>query len=857
MTKNKGAVLTGVILMVLVMTLIGVPLLSMVIYNYRLVELSNSLKRSEYENEMAMDIISVIIRETVIDAISHSKNRASIGINELVELQRSNYSSVYGKYNVEWINAYNSWESGAYDENSGILDGFLDSIDGINWSSYADKELKKETARKNYVEMKVEQELARLNTSTIIEEEEGPEPVLTSEENDDILGLLNFENGNINEEKLHEAYNTIFTARYQSYIKNILPGAILKAERYIDVVNELNNIDVSGNDELVWMNSGVIPDNYLKIMSPVIKDADLMSNENDITVDVGTMFKKNKTTPPTRLSATFVIKTPSFDSVATVNQENISLSNALLNQGGVVVGGKLTLKDGNTLKIFNDLTVMGQGTDTAVLLESGTKLLAGNYIGTDFEASNSRISIAKDIVLRDKNTFYTGKNPIYYRNLYIGDSESSSSVDNVMDVYFYGDAVAEDDLEISYEGKVNINQTETANYYGFNDTNNKGPDSSSSIVFNSQELSNKTVRLGNLYLAGRAFIEGVLGTDNIPIKDEFGNDVLDAGGNIIYADTTYKTGESIAIKGNYIAYQYPLFDDNPDYEFLSNKLEFLEYGVVNKNDDGRKNVYIKLVGGFKIKPSDYLGNFDVNYKWRYFKEYADQYGDILKKVKVDSNSVRYVEGTAFDRLGNVIDSTNSTISDMSFRNNLADEYEKYTKYFGYRPVKEDGTVDTSKVKTAIFGSNGWIKPFSGTEEKNTPIDNGNYYIVYTDGDESITLSGTGNKGVIICKGNLTIDVPSNATFSGVIIVGGNLTIKRGTLTLTDSKEEVINTIIGNYLGNNSGENGVTKEQGDLFDKFAYDGSGSTYIVTEIGDSIININDLIGITNWKKSNYGRL
>ena len=115
----------------------------------------------------------------------------------------------------------------------------------------------------------------------------------------------------------------------------------------------------------------------------------------------------------------------------------------------------------------------------------------------------------------------------------------------------------------------------------------------------------------------------------------------------------------------------------------------------------------------------------------------------------------------------------------------------------------------------------------------------------------------GNKGIIVCKGNLTINVSSNATFGGVIIVGGDLTIIGGTLTLTDSKEEVINTVIGNYLGTNPD---VTGEEGKLFNTFTYDGSGSTYIVTKIGnedDDLVNINDLIGITNWKKSNYGRL
>lgn len=828
--------------MVLVMTLIGVPLLGMVVYNYRLRELSNSIKRAEYENEMAMDVIAVIVRETVINAISEAKEAATDGVNEIVELQRNSYSSLNGKYTAEWINEYNLWES-KVSPNEDILGGFLTSLsaesgaeDNRTWWNKQTKAIKdeiKNQAMSDYALTKVNAELSKINSDK-----------LDNDENASIGNLLDNE-GVIDEKELNKAYNDIFKKRYQESIIsttsiNYISNNILNEGKYDGIIGEDGTLDVTGLEDIP------VSDNYLKIDKPVIR------TPGTIEVDVGTRFKKNKTTPPTTLSATFVIGTPEFDTVSSVTQESITLSNAILNQGGVVVGGKLDIGENTTLKVANDISVLGGGStnDTAIELKKGAKLIAET--ASDL-VSSSRIATSKDIVLNGNTTLSTGTNPIYYRNLYIGKSDTTETIN----ITFNGDAVAEDDLEINSEGTVNIEQSSGSNYYGFNDTNNKGPDSSSSIVINSKTLANKRLVLGNLYLAGRAFIEDVRGTSNVPVYD--GNGKITG-----YADTTYKTGESIAIKGNYLAYQTPLFDPQENnYMFSPDKIIFSTYFMDRKSNDEKQHAPINLADGFSVKPTDYKDgeSFDVNRKWKYFSEYARLCSSLVKSIPVTSE-VRYTEGTVFDNVGNVVGSSNVNATDTSFRDNLATEYEKYTRYFGYRPVDADGNVDTSKAKDKIFG--GWIKSFSDNT-KITSITDGKYYLIMDNGNVSVSLSGNGNKGIIVCKGDLTINLNGDAKFGGVLIVGGNLTVNGGTLTLEDAKDEVINTVIGNYLGTNTnklGENGATVEgitgnQGNVFNAFEYDGSGSTYIVTEIGDELVDINELIGITNWKKSSYGRL
>ena len=74
MKKNSGSALTSVMVVFLLVTMIGVPLLSMVVYNYRLREYDSGIKEAEYNNEVVMDRIATIIKNEVIAAISEAKN---------------------------------------------------------------------------------------------------------------------------------------------------------------------------------------------------------------------------------------------------------------------------------------------------------------------------------------------------------------------------------------------------------------------------------------------------------------------------------------------------------------------------------------------------------------------------------------------------------------------------------------------------------------------------------------------------------------------------------------------------------------------------------------------------------------
>ena len=78
-----------------------------------------------------------------------------------------------------------------------------------------------------------------------------------------------------------------------------------------------------------------------------------------------------------------------------VTQQSIMLSNALLNQGGIIVGGQLNLAENAHVQIASDLTVLGEGENTAILLNKNSSLKATNSSGHSF---NSRMATPKDIL---------------------------------------------------------------------------------------------------------------------------------------------------------------------------------------------------------------------------------------------------------------------------------------------------------------------------------------------------------------------------------------------------------------------------------------------------------------------------
>lgn len=841
MKKNSGSAITSVIVVFLLVTMIGVPLLGMVVYNYRLREYDSGTKEAEYKNEVVMDRISTIIKNEVIAAISEAKNISTDNISAITDTLVNSYNGAYD----EAIDAV-----AEYDENENItnvdavkaqikenLKGSLGDYDGVDKASVVE--------------------------------------ILALDEAE------NLENAQINNENLKIICNSMFQKKYQDIVVSKLFDAIYEKDEYSDLVAKEDNIVFGKNDMPRDAESNAVLPSSLKIMSKY-KPADNgfeytyeedNDNENsespyfdeafgELQVGIESVYKLNSLVPLTTLSATYVITTPEFDMISSIEQQSMALSNPTLDYS-IIVGETLTVNDNVKVQVDGNVLARANGVvktedevkETGISLKSGATL--SEEIGE--RISSGRIATPGDILMEVGTTLVSGTNPVFYRNLYIGKPDETAQKGNKVSVTFNGDVLAKDDLEINIDSEVSVEQT-SGTYFGYNDKNDEGPDSSSAIVINSDDVSNLTIKLKNLYLAGRAFIDGVKST---VLKDEKTQE-----------PRIYKTGESISIKGNYIAYQTPLVNtgdydsDGVTGDYDVNKVKFSPYFLTGKKDGIVDDTHLtmNLVDNFVTAIS--YEDFDSQNKWQYFKAYALQNEDsIIKPKELSVETTKYIEGIGMNN-GEIVDHYTPQ-EESTFKVNKANRFTEFTEFFGYYPK------DETKRKSDITE---WVN--FGSKAK--MVGDGNFFTyISSDTASSKTLAwgssvsgvdipinvpsdSNGVNGIIIHKGDLTItsNCSSDIPFRGMIIVTGNLTIE-GDVTVISDKDAIASIVMENYLGNDyvytEDDNSVILGKGDLLNAFTYDDSGTTYVAIDVSDrsNMIDINTLVGIKDWKKQRYGRL
>ena len=833
MKKNSGAALTSVVIVFLLVILIGIPLLGTVMYNYRLRQYDSNIKEAEYTNEMVMDRIASIIKTEVIAAISEAKQNS-----------QSNISS----FSDALINSYNEAYDDAYDE----IDRIGKTDEEIN------DELK--TNIQGKLGAKLENVLTEYKNSTGLE---GGFVDIYGVSDEDIINILDYSDDmtsvSLNDELLQGLCNTIFQTNYYRLLMN--ENKLFEAiylEDYDDLANNVKygreEFDRDVESKRIYPSSLRVSVKYQGESLAHIKGDTTtptgISLFDGIKVDVKSEYKLNDLIPLTFLSATYNIRSPELSAMSSIEQQTIALSNPTLDYALIADGGLEVLTNGKLM--VNGNLLAGPDED-----EVGIKLNGGAEITEDFGdagVKSGRIATAGDIIMSSvsgKTTKLTsGSNPIYYRNLYLGEPGGEPSANGTINVQFNGDVLAKDDLEINSDSTVIVNQNASASYFGFNDKNDEGADSSSAIVINSSDISKLDIDLGNLYLAGRAFIEGVKSTNRI---DTNGEPII------------YKTGESVSVKGNYIAYQTPLVDTTAN-KYDVEKMKFSPYFMEGSKDgiEDTTNIALSLVDNF-ISGSTSYKDFDSANKWEYFSEYASK--NTIKKPDIKVAAIKYLEGIGFNN-GNLVSHTATTVEQTNM-NNKGKRFEEFTAYYGYTPVSEETGELSDNAKDDI---NDWLK-FGDTAKE---IRNGNFYAYVSKRDggnktfdftsqfinSSQKFDSAQINGIIIHDGDLTITGKAGATFTGVIITTGKLTIQNTVQVIAD-KDLTASVIINNYLGSegySSGAGGSALGEGTLFNTFAYDDSGTTYSIINFQDSnsnMVNINELIGISNWKKQSYGRL
>jgi hypothetical protein len=480
---------------------------------------------------------------------------------------------------------------------------------------------------------------------------------------------------------------------------------------------------------------------------------------SNITIEVKSNFEstegqlKNKKTVSTKYSIT----APDYNSeITSINIYPVFDGKAITADGNMNVE---SLGNKSIVNISGDIWVQGNNN-----LGNNPEYTFDKYIG-GIKLDNTSFNINGNIYTA--NTFHLNNlvnessvnGDIYAKNIYVGKS-INSNVSKLNNISFEKNVVVNNDLALN---ATNSNIVIKNNFYGINEkttevsTANKALSSSSIIVNDTSNTSTITVNKDS-YIMGVAYLNAT---------DESGN--------------KYQTGESVAVKGNYLAYT-----DVDD--------------VLN----GATNVTLKYYSPLQLLESK-NGQSNATMKADYFAEYYSKNnnsynfndgGVSLKK------SVKSVGASVKDNQGN-IQKSNINDSDISIVNEQRNEFARNVFAMGDTTGLGDDLYDGQEVKRQVsnqvnfneirrvqgssFDITEGMVILKGNENENIEIENGK--IKGTD----IELS----KGLIIANGDITID--GNFSFTGNIITTGNIILKgEGEKNITYDPQVVRSILALNY-----------------------------------------------------------
>lgn len=417
---------------------------------------------------------------------------------------------------------------------------------------------------------------------------------------------------------------------------------------------------------------------------------------------------------------------------------------------------------------------------------------------------NGRVSFLRDLAAKnniyifDNKELVTGN--VYTRNILLnGENATLTATTQNDDTVEYEGVVVADDLEMNAAGQsVTIN----GSYYGFG-YGGAGRDNTlnSSIIVNSGNIDGLTVNNGNLYLLGTSYIRGI---------------------------SPYATGESLSVRGNYVAYSAPL--------------KYNESGVPGKYDED--NVLFNY--------EDYLPYFPQLVEWfpgengtnteiqpyekaEYIKKYQELGGSSLQllggKIKINDSNVVTL-GSYIN--GQYIETSNAPLEGWpELKENIGETFETKVNRLGY-DYSEDGSdiYSTDEIFDNI--------PLNFNKE----IKNGNELLYVNkveryDGDnKKYLLTSDIKSGLIIT--NEDIDISGTVDFTGVIICKGDINI------LDDGESKTFNYnkgVVSKIISENGLQDTVFKDTANV---------GSVSMTTfGSGNSDVNVdfNPLLKFKNW--------
>lgn len=435
---------------------------------------------------------------------------------------------------------------------------------------------------------------------------------------------------------------------------------------------------------------------------------------------------------------------------------------------------------------------------------NGHVYMTGNLISNTPSASSlfkGELSVKEDIKLDGNNSTLKSRD-IYAKNILLNGSNV------VLETTNEGNKVyVKDDLEInSSNQKVTIN----GSYYGFSDgTNSSGPDNSSGININEHSGLSLTIT-DDLYLYGTSYV-------NI-------NDSL-----------KYQTGESISIRGNYLAYTQPLLDAAMTSEGRDLRdVEFQDYDYLTFVE--------RFKNGSKLTAMD---------KAAYIKYYNLEYNDLTKPSNIDININKvHSIGSTIDK-GAFVDAKYIVDDNAIFK-------EAETKF--NNQINQLGFIndyENKPIGNILFANEIKLNNIPNTIENSS---NKEKFIYINKGTGTYTLSSGKYSGLIITNEN--INISNDVDFNGLIVTTGNINIlgkfnlngsiiAKGNITLAEAGVKTFNhnlSIVSNIIAEYDLHKSLFKDA-----KIVDTNTVTSFVINdEISDETINVDfsRLLKLSNWQ-------
>ena len=487
-----------------------------------------------------------------------------------------------------------------------------------------------------------------------------------------------------------------------------------------------------------------------------------------INIDINSNFETQGSELKQRrtVSVNFKVKAPEYNS-----EINIVDIYPVFDGKSITVDGDMRVEGGvsSDLNITGDIWV--KGVDKRLSGENFTfdKYAGGIYLNnTGFDITGN-IYTANTLHLENDIKGSSGvvaagnvDGEVFAKNLYVGKgSYSGGSTNNKID--FNKDVTVNNDLAINSTNSV-INLKN--NFYGINDKTTE-VDSAGKALNSSSIIVNEVSNPSKLNIEKDAYIMGVA---YLNATDDSGNQ--------------YQTGESIAVKGNYLAYTDVdgiLGPNSTATLKYYSPLQLLESDVF----DGKVSTGVDMKSDFLV---NYFANTDSKYK---FNSGGVTIGGTVNSVGASfksSDGTTLKAGTKIETLG-VIETEREEFARNVFSMGDTTGIDNSIDIYGGQTVLKtvENQIDFDElenIKGESFNTDKGLLVLKGKNEE----------INIKDGK----LNGVDvNKGLIISNSDIVIEGDFN--FTGTIITSKNITfIGEGNRVIKYSPQVVREVIASNY-----------------------------------------------------------